>query len=71
MNLWPGHCLQCVYTHTHTYIYIIYDIHTNLFFNNDSKKLLREQEISILECFLKDHVTLKNGIMDAEKTLEE
>ncbi len=69
MNLWPGHCLQCVYTHT--YIYIIYDIHTKQFFNNDNKKLLRKKEISILECFLKDHVTLKNGIMDAEKTLED
>ncbi len=31
--------------------------------NNDNTFFFLEQEISILEWFLKDHVTLKTGVM--------
>ncbi len=33
-------------------------------FNSDKNKMLLEHQISILEWFFKDHVTLKTGIMN-------
>ncbi len=42
---------------------------TTVFNSNNDKQMFLEQQISILEWFLKDHVTLKTGEMATENSV--
>ncbi len=39
--------------------------------NNNNNKMFPEQQISLLEWFLKDHVTLKTGVMMLKNASQE
>ncbi len=42
---------------------------TTVFNSNNDKQMFLEQQIIILEWFLKDHVTLKTGVMATENSV--
>ncbi len=41
----------------------VLNIDNNIINDNNNNNMFLEQQVSILEWFLKDHVTLKSGVM--------